>query len=213
MPAPGKLEIDLKMQDELRVVGDGHNADAPAFQQFRLDLLAQYDATRLEDLPVNFRGIVAEVAEEGLTEVFNKYAEERMGREAEQARFAAAFGWLSPVMAASAGSRALSGTDLATHHRFLREAEAVRFDFVQGLNRVHIEQLAYSDDISRNINQESSQRTRMSSENWKVLDEFSFQPDATGDRLARAGMPITMLIVWLLVLILGGLFAARRMRS
>ena len=213
MPTPGKIETDLKMQDDLRVVGDGHNTDAPNFRQFQLDLLAQYDVERLEDLPVNFRGIVAEIAEEGLTEVFNKYAEERMAREADQARFAAAFGWLSPVVAVSAGSRALSGTDLATHHRFLREAETVRFDFVQGLNRVHIEQLAYSDDIRRNIDREASQRTRMSSENWKVLDEFSFEPDATGDRLARAGMPITMLIVWLLVLILGGLFAARRMRS
>ena len=213
MPTPGKIETDLKMQDDLRVVGDGHNTDAPNFRQFQADLLAQYDVTTLEDLPVNFRGVVAEIAEEGLTEVFNKFAEERMALEADQARFAAAFGWLSPVVAVSAGSRALSGTDLATHHRFLREAETVRFDFVQGLNRVHIEQLAYSDDIRRNTDREASQRTRMSSENWKVLDEFSFQPDATGDRLARAGMPITMLIVWLLVLILGGLFAARRMRS
>ena len=213
LPAPGKLETDLRMQDELREVGDGHNADAPSFRQFQANLLSQYDVTRLEDLPVNFRGIVAQIAETGLTEVFNRYAEERMAREADQARFAAAFGWLSPVVASAAASRALSGTDLATHHRFLREAEAVRFDFVQGLNRVHAEKLAYRDDIRRNIDQASSQRTRASSENWKVLDAFSFKPDAVSDRLVRTGAPMTMLMVWLLVLMCGGMLAARRMRS
>ena len=213
MPAPGKLETDLRMQDELRAVGDGHDVEAPGFRQLQRDIFAQYDVERLEDLPVNFRGMVSLIAEEGLTEVMNRHAEQRLRREADQARVTTAFGWLSPIVAVAAGSRALAGTDLATHHRFLREAEAVRFDFVQGLNRVHVEQLDYGDDIRRNIDREASQRVRMSSENWKVLDEFSFQPDAAGERLARAGMPLTMLIGWLLALMFGGLLAARKMRS
>ena len=213
IPAPGKLETDLRMQADLREVGDGHNADTPAFRQLQANLLAQYDVTRVEDLPVNFRGIVAQVAETGLTEVMNRHAEGRMAVEAGQARFAASFGWLSPVVAVSAGSRTLSGTDLATHHRFLREAEAVRFDFVQGLNRVHVEQLAYSDDINRNIDAEASKRTRMSAENWKdVLDEFSFEPTEAGERLARAGMPMAMLFAWLVLLTTVGTLAARRMQ-
>ena len=212
IPVPGKIETDLNMQAELREVGDGHDAGAPGYRQLRADLLAQYDVTQVEDLPVNFRGVVAQSAETDLTEVMNRHAEKRMALEADQARVAASFGWLSPVVAVAAGSRALSGTDLATHHRFLREAEAVRFDFVQGLNRVHVEQLAYRDDINRNIDPEASQRTRMSAENWKVLDEFSFRPDAAGKRLARAGTPVTMLFVWLLVLTAIGALAVRRMQ-
>ena len=136
----------------------------PQYRQLRANLLAQYDVERVEDLPVNFRGVVAEVTEADLAEVMNKHAEERMALEARQARFAEYFGWLSPVVAVSASSRALSGTDLATHHRFLREAEAVRFDFVQGLNRVHVEQLDYIVDINRSNDTESERRTRMSAE-------------------------------------------------
>ena len=200
------------MQAELREAGDGHDAGAPQFRRLQANLLAQYDVTRLEDLPVNFRGVVAQAAEADLTEVMNRHAEERMALEADQARVAASFGWLSPVVAVAAGSRALAGTDLATHHRFLREAEAVRFDFVQGLNRVHIEQLAYSDDINRNIDSEASKRTRMPADNWSVLDEFSFQPDAAGERLARAGTPAAMLIAWLLALTAIGALAVRRMQ-
>ena len=212
MPIPGKLETDLRMQEELRVVGDGHYADAPQYLQLQANLLAQYDVERVEDLPVNFRGAVAEAAEADLTEVMNRYAEERMVLEARQARFAEYFGWLSPVVAVSAGSRALSGTDLATHHRFLREAEEVRFDFVQGLNRAHVERLAYSVDMNRNINAESSQRARISAENWNVLDEFSFRPAAAGERLTRAGAPLAMLFAWFLLLTAGGVHAARKMQ-
>ncbi len=212
IPVPGKLMTDLDMQAELRVVGDSHYADAPAFQQLRANLLAQYNVQRLEDLPVNFRGVVAGTAEADLTEVMNRHAEERMALEVAQARFAAAFGWLSPVVAVAAGSRALSGTDLATHHRFLREAEAVRFDFVQGLNRVHAEQLDYIVDINRSNDTASERRTRMSAENWSVLDTFSFQPAAAGERLARAGAFVAMLAGWLLLLTIGGLLAARRMQ-
>ena len=210
--APGKIASDLNMQAELREVGDGHDAGAPGFQQLQANLLAQHAVTRVEDLPVNFRGVVAQVAEADLTEVMNRHAEDRMALEARQARVAASFGWLSPAVAVAAGSRALSGTDLATHHRFLREAEVVRFDFVQGLNRVHAEQLPYSDDINRNIDAEASNRTRMPAENWQVLDEFSFQPAAASERLARAATPAAMLFAWLLMLTAIGMLAARRMQ-
>jgi len=212
IPALGKLETDLGMQAELREVGDGHDAGAPAFRQLQANLLAQYKVERLEDLPINFRGVVSEVAEAGLTEVMNRYAEQRMALEASQARLAASFGWLSPVVAVSAGSRALSGTDLATHHRFLREAEAVRIDFVQSLNRAHAEQVAHGDDINRSVDFESEQRTRISARNWDALDAFSFQPARANERLARAGMPMAMLFAWVLTLTAAGIRAARKMR-
>ncbi|MXY52491.1 MAG: DUF3526 domain-containing protein [Gammaproteobacteria bacterium] len=212
IPTLSKLETDLSMQAELRKVGDGHDAGAPAFRQLQANLLAQYNVDRLEELPINFRGVVSEVAEAGLTEVMNRYAEQRMALEARQAHFAASFGWLSPVVAASAGSRALSGTDLATHHRFLREAEAVRIDFVQSLNRAHAEQVAHGDDINRSVDSESEQRARISARNWNALDEFSFQPTAAGERLARAGTPMAMLFAWVLMLTAAGILAARKMR-
>ena len=212
MPAEGKLEADLRMQAELREAGDGYSAGAPEFLQLQANLLAQYDVERVEDLPVNFRGVVTEVNEAAVTDVMNRFAEERMALEARQARFAESFGWLSPVVAVSAGSRALAGTDLATHHRFLREAEEVRFDFVQGLNRVHVEQLNYIIDINRDNDTASERRARMSAENWNVLDEFNFQAAPAGERLARSTPALTMLFTWFLLLTAGGILVSRRIR-
>ena len=161
---------------------------------------------------MNFRGIVAQTAEADLTAVLNDYAERRMTAEAEQARHASTFGWLSPSLAIASSSRSLAGVDLNTHHRFLREAEAVRFDFVQGLNEVHAEQLDYSDDINRSSDPEAERRTRVSPDNWAVLDDFEFTPAPAKDRFAAASTATSMLIAWLFGLVVAGFVSTRVMK-
>ncbi|ADM10780.1 putative ABC transporter permease [Parvularcula bermudensis HTCC2503] len=195
-PVPGKIETDLDILEALREVGDGHNANDPAFARLRDDLLEQYDVETVEELPINFRGIVAQYAEGELTRVLNEYAEGRMEAELEQSHVLSRFGWASPMLALGAASRAIAGTDLEMHHRFLREAEQLRFDFVQSLNEVHAEQLTYADDINRSSDTEAERRTRVSSENWSVLDEFEFTAAPASVRLSHAGSPLIMLIVW-----------------
>lgn len=211
-PSPGKLETDYQLYADLRELGDGHNASDPAFAQLRANLLAEYDVDSVEELPINFRGVVAESSEASLTEVMNEYAERRMDQEVRQSVHAERFGWLSPSLAVSSASRALAGVDLETHHRFLREAEAVRYDFVQGLNRSHIHVLSYTDDINRGQSEAASQRARISPENWAVLNEFEFEPDAPGRRIDAASGPLFMLAVWLLVLLGAGLFISKRLK-
>ena len=196
-PAPGKLETDLVMLADKREVSDGHNAADPAFAELRANLLAQYGVDDIEALPVNFRGIVAQYAEAELTTVLNEYAEARMASEAAQAATVQWFGWLSPVISLGFASRALAGTDLESHHRFLREAEALRIDFVQGLNRVHAEQLVYTDDINRSRDPQAERRTRVAAENWAVLGAFTFEPAPVSQRLRHAGAPIAVLLAWL----------------
>ena len=85
-----------------------------------------------------------------------------------------------------------------THHRFLREAEDVRFDIVQGLNKVHAEQLAYADDIKRSSDAASEQRTRMSSENWNVLNDFQFVAAPANERFSASLASLAKLLTWLL---------------
>jgi ABC-2 type transport system permease protein len=195
-PMPGQLETDLAMLAEVRRLGDGHNANDPAFAQLRADLLAQHGVERVEDLPVNLRGVVAEYGERKLTETLNAWAERRMAGEQRQAAALARHGWAAPVLALAEASRALAATDLAHHHRFLRAAEALRYDFVQGLNRVHAQQLAYADDIRRSSDPQAERRTRVAASNWQLLDRFRLEPEATGPRLARAAVPLALLLGW-----------------
>ncbi|MBV1927991.1 MAG: DUF3526 domain-containing protein [Gammaproteobacteria bacterium] len=199
-PATGKIETDLEMLSDLRALGDGHNANDPAFAALRAGLMREHSVDNIVDLPVNVRGIIALHAEKKLTDMLNAYAAEQMATEKNQADHLQVFGWLSPTLALSVASRAIAGTDLNHHHRFLREAEQLRFDFVQGLNRVHAEQLAYSDDIKRSSDTEAERRTRVSADNWEVLDLFHFDTAPFDERLGTALPSLSMLALWLGVL-------------
>ena len=155
-------------------------------------------------MPINWQGVVAEHAEEELTKALNEYADERMSGETSETRSFDQYGWVSPMLAVASASRALAGTDLQHHHRFLSEAEEVRFAFVQGLNRLHATQLLYEDDISRSYDHDAERRARVSAENWQLLDEFRFEPAALSARVTTAQPSLLMLAVWLFGL-LGGL--------
>lgn len=211
LPTEGKILTDMRMNRDLRKVGDLHNAADPNFAKLRANLLAQYNVDSVEQLPVNFRGVVASKGETELTETLNAYAEKRMARERAQATHLSAYGWVSPYLAVGGASRNLAGTDLETHHRFLREAEALRYEFVQGLNKAHIEKLSYVDDMNRNSGEEGSKRARVDSASWQVLNDFRFTPDPGVDRLSRATPKLASLMLWLLSLVALGLIAARRL--
>ena len=177
--SPGKIESDFALLEELREMGDGHNAADPNFASFKTNLLAAYGVDRIEDLPINFRGAVAEKAEADLTERLRHFAEERYALEAAQAADAGRFGWLSPVIAVRDYSMAIAGTDLAAHHRFLREVEEVRFQFVQALNSVHAKQVSYQDDVNRSNDPDSERRSRASASNWRSSRGLSLRGRST----------------------------------
>lgn len=210
--APGKIESDLVMLAEQRKLGDGHNAADPAFQRLQAEVLEQYGADTIEELPINWRGVVASYSEAELTKLLNGYAENRMNLEASQSRIFDLFGLASPTIAISSASRTLAGTDLATHHRFLRESETLRFNFVQSLNEIHANELDYETDINRNNDAASSQRAQVNSEAWQVLDEFRFGPDPANTRVSRASLSLGLLVGWLLIAIGVIFMAARRVR-
>ncbi len=199
--AAGKIASDLVMLADLQELGDGHNAKDPAFKRLRADLLQEYGVEGVEDLPMNFRGVVAMESEKKLTDVLNEYADARMHAEIAQEKVVAKFGWLSPVLAVARASRAIAGTDLANYHHFQRMAEAVRFDFVQGLNHAHVHQLSYRDDINRNRDEDARLRARVDASNWRVLDAFRFQAVSVSERFGNASSAVYMLMAWLVIML------------
>ena len=210
-PSIGKLEADFKVEEKLRSLGDGHDVNDPAFVALKQDLLDKYNVDSVDDLPVNFRGIVAQYSEQRQAVVINEFAESRMQEELAQARIARQFGWLSPTVALRSFSTLLAGTSIETHHRFLREAEMLRMQFVQGLNKVHVEKLDYKLDMNRNASEEAADKAVVEASNWAVLSEFSFQPEAPTARLSSAAMYCLQLLLWVGVAVLLLNLAVRRL--
>jgi len=211
IPSASQIESDMEVVAAQRTVGDGHNANDPAFNRLKANLLEEYGVTRVEDLPINFRGIVAQSSEAALTSIFNDYAEKRMAHQVLQTDFVSSLEFVSPFLILQSASMIAAGTDGKTHHRFLREAEAVRFEFVQGLNKVHATKMSYIDDINRSSDKDAEQRTRMDPENWRVLKNFQFQAAPAIDRLKGLGQSFLGILIWILVFVVVGGFGSRRL--
>lgn len=212
VPSAGKLETDFAVIAQLRELGDGHNASDPAFDKLKASLLAQYGVDDVDELPINFRGAVARTSEAELTKVLNTFAEQSMQEELGQTRVSRSFGWLSPMVAIRTLSMITAGTSIETHHRFMREAENLRFDFVQALNTIHIEKLDYQDDINRNRNNSAAQKARVESENWQILQGFSFTVDDSNTRLQRSLLAYIQLLLWIGAILALISFTGRRLQ-
>ena len=211
VPSAGKIETDFAVKAQLRKLGDGHNANDPAFMQFKQSLLKKYNVKSIDELPVNFRGLVASESEAKLTNVLNKFAQQRMQAELKQTKVSRYFGWVSPMVAIRSLSMIVVGTSIETHHRFLRETEQLRFDFVQGLNKVHVEKLSYQDDMNRNASTEATKQARVSAQNWQVLQNFTFNVDNAQVRAQRSIPAFLQLFLWIAVLLGGIKFVGKRL--
>lgn len=211
-PVAGKIETDLALLAEQKNLSDGHNANDPAFAKLRAELLEQYGVQKLEDLPVNIRGLVSTLAEEKLTKVLNEYAEKRMAGERRQEHILASHAWFAPALAIALASRSIAGTDLAHYHRFQKEAEALRYSFVQGLNRAHAEKVSYQDDINRNKDEASWQRVRVSAVNWQVLEDYQFKTASLPERISNSVFTLQILLAWLAVLLFLLIWSSRRIK-
>lgn len=197
-PLNSKVQNDLEITQVLRDKGDSHDANDPAFAKLSDQLLAQYSVDSIEALPVNFRGIVAGKGEEELTQILNRFADQRIDQEQTQAKLASAFSIASPYLALKSFSIVTASTGLDQHHQFLREAEAGRYSFVQSLNRVHTNDLSYEDDINRNKSAAASQRARVDAHHWRVLNDFEWMPASNAARLVSSAPYLAILLLWTL---------------
>jgi len=211
IPSNSQIETDMDVIMALRSIGDGHNANDPAFNRLRANLLEEYGVDKVEELPINFRGVVAQTAEAELSKTLNEYAEKRMADQFKQTQFLRSFEFASPFIALQTASMIAAGTDGRTHHRFLREAEAVRFQFVQDLNKAHAQKMSYLDDVNRSSDTDSEKRTRVDAENWRVLKDFHFHADPSEVRIERLTSSIVILVIWLLMFAFLGILGALRL--
>ena len=190
-PLPTRLETDIAIHHELAAIGDSHNPDDPYFNAFRQKVLQRYNVSRIEDLPVNYAGLVTMEGERLTSALFDRYAERTFELEAAQNRWVGTAAWLSPVIALRQLSMYLAGTDLGSHQNFLAQAESYRYRLIQDLNRMHAEKVEYENDKNH----------RISHENWATLPRFAYHPIDPMKQSAKLTAPLAVLVFWLAALL------------
>ena len=209
VPLANRLDTDVAIARDLRRVGDSHNPDDPTFAAFKARTLARYGVARIEDLPVNYKGLLAVEGERITSGLFEDYAGRSFAAQARQSAAVQAAGVLSPAIALRTLSMAAAGTDLAGHRRFLDQAEAYRYALVQRLNRLQADGVSYADDVAEDTG--ADRRKRVDAQHWAGMPRFAFQaPD--GEELVRAALPgLGILFGWLVVAAASLGWATRRL--
>jgi ABC-2 type transport system permease protein len=196
-PLPSRVDTELAIAADLRRMGDSHNPDDPHFAAFKARLLKQYGVTRPEDLPFNYRGVIAQEGERLTAQLFKKYAARAAAIQNAQSARLAALGLLSPALAVRRASMIGAATDLGTHLDFMAAAEAYRYQIVQRLNGLQASAVASADDAARSRDPIADQRTRISADFWKTIPDFRFSPPAPLARATAMAPALAQLLVWL----------------
>jgi ABC-2 type transport system permease protein len=198
-PLPDKSSFSAAVEADTRALGDSHNPHDPLFDAFRTETLARHGVSRVEDLPVNWGALVMARGEELGALTFARHFDALGRRMLSQAAIVDHASMLSPSLGFRRLATAAAGTDLRAHLAFQREAEAYRYTFIQQLNALHRDKVAYAIDRS----------VRLSSDHWARFDDFQLSPPTLSGSFTGT-LPLWLsLVLWALV----PLFLLTRLRS
>jgi len=192
-PLPTRFETDIAVSRDLAAMGDSHNPNDPYFNEFRKQVLAQYGVIRVEDLPLNYKGLLAMEGERLTSALFERYARASFTEQAQQLRHVDALSLFSPLLALRRVSMIVAGTDLYAYRRFLEQAERHRYELVQKLNRLQAEKFTYATD-------RSSRESRIGREHWQGIADFRYEAETPAETLRRALPMAGVLLAWLAAL-------------
>ena len=192
-PAPSRPDFEHRLHVDAVKGGHGHDPKAAQFEDKKQALLAEYKVDSVEELPINWRGIAMKEGEKASTEVYKRHYEELQDTYVRQNSVSEWGSVFSPYLALKQISAGLCGTDFRASVRFEREAEDFRFELIQKLNNLHINEVDYKDDKAQ----------RVSAEHWKDFESFRYPQPTLSQDLAEFRTVLCIFIAQILLLIIG----------
>lgn len=199
-PSPSAFEFTRLVNQDLKNGIDGHSPEDRRRAELEARVLAQYGVGRVEDLPVNFDGIVLQESEEYGNRIFDKHYASLWETFERQNRLQQGFGLLAPLLAVRSLSMGLAGTDWAQHRDFAAAAESYRRMLVKTMN----------EDMIRN-SRTGDTEYRAGRELWERVPEFRYSLPPAAQVLRGQVLSVAALLAWLALAVTASLWAASRM--
>jgi len=159
-------DFELAIKLDTNKVGDSHNPDDPYFNKFRQETLEKYGVKSVEQLPVNYRGLVMLEGERITAQIFNKHYQTQVNQFSSQQDFINAFYWLNPYLFVRDFSMALTRTDTRHFFDFEGQAEEHRYTRTQKLNALHTHEIHLHND----------RQQRVDKSYWETFEPFKYSP-------------------------------------
>jgi ABC-2 type transport system permease protein len=136
-PLPSRQDFKAAMQDDRSKGIDGHNPSDKREEELKQKVLAEYKVDSLEQLPINFDGIVMQEDEEYGNQVWDKHFGSNYAILQKQKKVYQISGFFNPFASLQSASMGFSGSDMLHHLDFLRQAEHYRRVLIKTLNDKH----------------------------------------------------------------------------
>ena len=133
-PLPTRIEFKEAMAEDRSKGIDGHNPRGERRDALEKATLEKYNVDKLEDLPINFSGIVMQEDEEYGNMVWDKHFGDLYTQLEKQKSNYQLSGLINPFASLQNLSMGSSGSDMFHHLDFLKKAESYRRIFIKTLN-------------------------------------------------------------------------------
>jgi ABC-2 type transport system permease protein len=183
---PSRSEFEIELAEAIKAAGDSHNPNDPHYSDFKRKVLAQYGVEKIEDLPVNYAGLVMSEGEKQSALVFNQHYDKLLDTFSKQNAVNLYFYWVNPYLVARSLSMKITASNSAHFYHFEKAAEHYRFATTQKLNELHTNEI----DAAQNKTQRASRH------HWQGFVPFTYQLPKLGWSLEKTQIEFLSLLFW-----------------
>jgi ABC-2 type transport system permease protein len=201
-PTPTAFEFGRRVQHNTYDGLPVHDYNIKRAADLRERLLREYEVTRIEDLPVNFRGIDYLEREAHSNDTWDAHYLTLWASFDRQTAVHHAAGWAAPLIAVRSLSMALSGADIFHHRHFAAEAEAYRRRLVFAMN----------DNLAHGAGSRKKGAYTAEASLWSTVEPFTYRQPELAWTLSHVRTSAAALASWTLCACAALVFAVRRLR-
>lgn len=201
--SPNKNDFDISIHEQIKKEGDSHNPDDAHFKELKEQILKKYKVKSIEDLPINYGGLIFSEGEKITTKIFGEKFEELINIYQKQNRIGEYLGFINPYLAMRNMSMGFSGSSFSDAVSFQRQAEEYRYQRTQYLNKLQQEKIKYYKETQLERTQ------KIDNELLKKMPPFVYKHFSLKEILIEQSLGILAFVV-ILFMLFGGVFLVQR---
>ena len=188
-PLPSRQEFSAAMREDRSKGIDGHHPSDEREKSLKDSVLAAYNVTSVDSLPINYDGLVMQADEEYGNIVWDKHFESLFEVMQQQKSSMQLVGLINPFSGLQSLSMGICGTDQWSHLHFQKEAESYRRVFIKALNDEH----AYGGSKTGDWGWEAEQAF------FNDIEDFYYTPPQYANTASVYWVDWLSLLFWLLL--------------
>ncbi len=190
-PLPTRVDFNNSMSYDRSKGIDGHNPTGIRRQELEDKILSEYNVAKIEDLPINFTGVLMQADEEYGNKVWDKHFGNLYDQLKSQKKYYQLSGFINPFSSLQNISMGLSGSDMFHHLDFLSQAENYRRFLIKQLN----DEYAFGGSVS------GDRSWKASKEFFQSIEDFNYNFPSFFSFLNKYLIDVFVLFFWFFMLI------------